>query len=101
MAVSISYRHIIISFVLGADGGFSQTITLQYGAGSDDLRDVSSEQYSLNDQGRDELELLSLESGTTYSIRLVSDSECPDGTPPTSDVITVTTRGILKDNPVI
>ena len=92
-AVSVSHRHIIISFLTGLDGGFRQTITCQYRTGSDDFRDAGSAQYSLNDHGRDELELLSLESDTTYSIHLVSDSECPDGTPPTSDVITVTTRG--------
>ena len=93
MTVSVSHRHIIISFLTGADGGFSQTITLQYRTSSEDFRDADLKQYNLNYQGRDELELRGLGSNTAYSIRLVSDSECPDGTPPTSDVITVTTRG--------
>ena len=91
--MSVSHRHIIISFLPGADGGFSQTITLQYSTDSDDFRDAEFEQHNLNYQGRDELELRGLESSTAYSIRLVSDSECPEGTPPASDVITVTTRG--------
>ena len=92
-AVSVSHRHIIISFRPGLDEGFSQTITLQYSTDSDDFRDAASEQYNLDFHGHRELELRGLESNVVYSIRLVSDSECPEGTPPTSDVITVTTRG--------
>ena len=93
-AVSVSHRHIIVSFLTGLDGGFSQTITCQYRTGSDDFRDADFEQYNLNFQGLDELEVRGLESNTAYSIRLVSDSECPEGTPPTSEVITITTRGM-------
>ena len=100
-AVSVSHRHIIISFLPDLDGGFSQTITLQYSTNSDDFRDAEFEQYSLDFHGLGELELCGLESNMIYFIRLASDSECPEGTPPTSDVITVTTRGKHKTSQYI
>ena len=100
-AVSVSHRHVIVSFLAGLDGGFSQTITLQYRTDSDDFRDSEFEQYNFDFHGLGELELRGLESNVVYSIRLVSDSECPEGTPPTSDVITVTTRGKHKTSQYI
>ena len=92
-AVSVSHRHIIISFRPGLDGGFSQTITCHYITESGDLSDTPSRQYPVGHLEYTEL-LVSdeLEPATVYSIRLVSDNNYPEGQAAESDVITVTTR---------
>ena len=95
-AVSVSHRHIIVSFRPGLDGGFSQTITCQYRTGSENFRDAVSRQYQFGSHDFAEF-LVSdvLEPVTGYSIRLVSDNDYPVGRAAVSDVITVTTRGNL------
>ena len=94
--MSVSHRHIIISFLPGLDGGYSQTITCQYRTGSDDFREANSRQYALGYLDYTELTVSdALDADTAYSIRLVSDNEYPEGRAAESDVITVTTRGKL------
>ena len=91
--MSVSHRHIIIAFRPGLDGGFSQTITCQYRTGSGSFVEAVSERYGLGFLNFAEI-LVSedLEPATTYSIRLVSDNEYPEGQAVVSGVITATTR---------
>ena len=95
-AVSVSHRHIIISFLTGLDGGFRQTITGQYRTGSDDFIEGTSVQHEMGYLNFSEI-LVSdnLEPSTTYTIRLVSDNEHTEGLAAVSGDITVTTRGEL------
>ena len=95
-AVSVSHRHIIISFRTGLDGGFSQTITGQYRTGSGNFHYGISRQFDVGFLDMAEF-LVSeeLEPVTAYSIRLVSDNDHTAGRAAESDVITVTTRGNL------
>ena len=101
-ALSISHRHVIISFQTGFDGGYSQTITVEYRTGSGAFTAGSSKTYALGFFSSDEL-LVSdnFQAETQYEIRLVSDNQHPVGAAAISDVITVTTRGdMLMCNPV-
>ena len=95
-AVSVSHRHIIISFRTGLDGGFSQTITGQYRTGSGNFHDGISRQFDVGFLDMAEF-LVSeeLEPVTAYSIRLVSDNDHTAGRAAESDVITIRTRGNL------
>ena len=96
--VSRSYRQIIVSFLAGNDGGFSQTITCQHTtSGQDRFQDASFRNYRLGFREQDELATCisdNLEPDTEYKIRLVSDNEYPIGSPAVSDVIEVKTRGV-------
>ena len=94
-AVSISHRHIIISFLTGDDGGFSQTITCQFRTGNDGaFINTDSRQFEVGYFGREELVVAEdLEPITNYSVRLKSDSDCSEGSVRVSNVTTLTTKG--------
>ena len=91
--MSVSYRHIIASFVPGDDGGFSQTITCKYREAGADDRVAMTRQYELGHNGAAECMIADLKANTKYYIFLESDSDCTEGTATRSQVIAVTTRG--------
>ena len=91
--MSVSYRHIIVSFLPGHDGGFSQTITCKYGEDGADDKVAMARQYELGHHRAEECMIADLEANTKYYIFLESDSDCTEGTAAQSQVIFVTTRG--------
>ena len=95
---SVSSRAIVLSFVPGLDGGFSQTITAHYRRTGDDDAQYSQYETHFVDPEQDRVYELRLsgsgfQSGRSYDIFLQADNSHTEGEASQSPTITVSMPG--------